>query len=47
MTNKAYIVANEEQEHEVLEELEEKGALWGNGEKTVSPYEDAKDETTE
>ena len=31
MTNKAYIVANEQQEREVLEKLEEKGALWGNG----------------
>lgn len=31
MTNKAYIVANEQQEREVLEKLEEKGALWING----------------
>lgn len=31
MTNKAYIVANKQQEREVLEKLEEKGALWGNG----------------
>lgn len=31
MTNKAYIVVNEQQEREVLEKLEEKGALWGNG----------------
>lgn len=31
MTNKAYIVANEQQEREVLEKLEEKGALWGTG----------------
>lgn len=36
MTNKAYIVANEQQERDVLEKLEEKGALWGNGEKAVN-----------
>ena len=36
MTNKAYIVANEQQEREVLKKLEEKGALWGNGEKAVN-----------
>ena len=29
--DKAYIVANEQQEREVLEKLEEKGALWGTG----------------
>ena len=29
--DKAYIVANEQQEREVLERLEEKGALWGTG----------------
>ena len=33
MTNKAYIVANEEQEREVLEKLEREGYLWLNGEK--------------
>lgn len=36
MTNKAYIVANEQQEMAVLEKLEEKGALWQNGEKAVN-----------
>ena len=36
MTNKAYIVANEQQEREVLKKLEEKGALWQNGEKAVN-----------
>ena len=36
MTDKAYIVANEQQEREVLKKLEEKGALWGNGEKAVN-----------
>lgn len=36
MTNKAYIVANEQQEMAVLEKLEEKGALWGNGKKAVN-----------
>ena len=29
--DKAYIVANEQQEREVLERLEEKGTLWGTG----------------
>lgn len=34
MTNKAYIVANEEQEREVLEQFETKGYVWtGEGEK--------------
>ena len=32
MTKKAYIVANEEQEHEVLEELEQECLLWHSGE---------------
>lgn len=36
MTNKAYIVANEQQEREVLNKLEEKGALWQNGENAVN-----------
>lgn len=34
--NKAYIVANGQQEREVLKKLEEKGALWQNGEKAVN-----------
>ena len=29
--DKAYIVVNEQQECEVLDKLEEKGALWGTG----------------
>ena len=34
MTDKAYIVANEEQEHEVLEQFENQGYIWfGGGEK--------------
>ena len=32
MKNKAYIVANEEQEHEVLEDLEQECLLWHSGE---------------
>ncbi|APS42194.1 hypothetical protein FOL01_1335 [Weissella jogaejeotgali] len=36
MTDKAYIVANEKQEREVLENLEEKGALWRNGENATN-----------
>lgn len=32
MTNKAYIVANEEQEHEVLNDLEQECLLWHSGE---------------
>ena len=31
MTNKAYIVANEQQEREVLEELEREGIVWFDG----------------
>ena len=33
MTNKAYIVANEQQEREVLEKLEKEGMIWCGGEK--------------
>ena len=33
MTNKAYIVANEQQEREVLDKLEQEGYLWSEGEK--------------
>lgn len=32
MVDKAYIVANEEQELDVLNKFEEKGLLWANGE---------------
>ena len=33
MTNKAYIVANEQQEHNILEKLERDGFRWQAGEK--------------
>ena len=33
MTNKAYIVANEQQERELLEKFEREGVVWSSGEK--------------
>ena len=36
MTAKAYIVANEQQEHDVLEKLEKEGFTWLGGEKLTN-----------
>ena len=42
MTDKAYIVANEEQELDVLNKLEEKGLIWVTGDKPTNFVPSAK-----
>ena len=46
MTDKAYIVANEQQEHEVLEKLEREGCEWLRSSKNPTDFIPSHDEHT-